>query len=148
MLARLVIMIACAPALASCATVVRGTKEPMTFTSEPSGAEVTTTAGYACVTPCTVEIPRNKDFVATYKKVGYEPTTIDVTTSISGAGATGLVGNAIVGGIIGVGVDTVSGATLDHRPNPAHAILYPEKHETGAGPRISKKTKKATKAAS
>ncbi|CCV09805.1 conserved hypothetical protein [Mesorhizobium sp. STM 4661] len=44
---------------------------------------------------------------------------------MSGNGAVGLAGNILVGGLIGVGVDAVTGATLDHFPNPAVITLVP-----------------------
>ena len=46
-------------------------------------------------------------------------------TRFSGKGAAGMAGNVIVGGVIGVGVDAVSGATLDHYPNPVIFKLEP-----------------------
>jgi len=44
---------------------------------------------------------------------------------MSGNGAAGLARNILVGGVIGVGVDAVTGATLDHFPNPAVITLVP-----------------------
>ncbi|MFC5385149.1 hypothetical protein ACFPLB_04115 [Aquamicrobium segne] len=44
---------------------------------------------------------------------------------MSGEGAAGLAGNVLIGGLIGVGVDAATGATLDHYPNPAHILLVP-----------------------
>lgn len=44
---------------------------------------------------------------------------------MSGKGAAGLAGNILVGGLIGVGVDAMTGATLDHSPNPALITLVP-----------------------
>lgn len=36
-----------------------------------------------------------------------------------------MAGNILVGGLIGIGVDAVTGATLDHFPNPAVISLVP-----------------------
>jgi hypothetical protein len=35
------------------------------------------------------------------------------------------MGNVIVGGVVGVGVDAVSGAALEHVPNPVTVVLRP-----------------------
>lgn len=52
-------------------------------------------------------------------------------------GATGIVGNAIVGGVIGLAADKASGATLEHTPNPLRVILYPKgKKPADAAPNI------------
>jgi hypothetical protein len=42
---------------------------------------------------------------------------------ISGMGGVAIAGNALVGGIIGVGVDAASGATKDLTPNPVDISL-------------------------
>ena len=42
---------------------------------------------------------------------------------VAGAGGAGFLGNAIVGGIIGAGVDISSGAMLDFAPNPLDVTL-------------------------
>ena len=36
-----------------------------------------------------------------------------------------MAGNVLIGGVIGVGVDSVSGATLDHSSNPVLVELVP-----------------------
>jgi hypothetical protein len=35
------------------------------------------------------------------------------------------VGNAVVGGVVGMAVDAASGATLEHCPNPVAVTLQP-----------------------
>ena len=58
----------------SCATLVNGTKQPVTFYSDPSGADVTISQKGKTTnigkTPITVEIPR-KTKSATYTMAGY-----------------------------------------------------------------------------
>jgi hypothetical protein len=53
-----------------------------------------------------------------------------VTHHVSGAGGAGTAGDVLVGGIIGAGVDTVSGAMNDLAPNPLTVTL--EKSEQTA----------------
>jgi hypothetical protein len=112
--------------LGACATLVRGSDEAVILQSEPSGASVTTTTGLSCpVTPCTLQVPRKDQFVAHFELEGHKPSDIMVGTRMSGGGAAGLAGNAIFGGIIGVVVDSNSGASMDHTPNPVIARLEP-----------------------
>jgi len=113
-------------ALTGCATVVRGTKEQVTITSSPKSATITTSIGHRCEgSPCTIKVPRKTEFTAYAKKPGYRPGSIFIGTTVKGKGALGLAGNVLVGGVVGVGVDAVSGAALDHYPNPAHIRLEP-----------------------
>jgi hypothetical protein len=118
--------------LGACATITRGTDEQVQFMSEPSGAEVTTTLGSGCpATPCTLMIPRKDQFVATFKMPGYRSENVMVGTRMSGGGTAGMVGNALVGGIIGVAVDASSGASMDHFPNPVVVSLVPSALPSG-----------------
>lgn len=112
--------------LGACASITRGTDEQVTFQSTPQGASVTTSTGLACPsTPCVIVVPRTDQFIATFSKHGYAPQQVAVSTKLSGGGAAGLVGNVLVGGIIGVGVDAYNGASQDHDPNPVVAALRP-----------------------
>jgi hypothetical protein len=110
-------------ALAGCATVTRGTTNQVQITSEPSGANVRTSIGHACVSPCTLTVDRKSEFIVTFSLDGYQDVSIPVRTQVAGAGAAGVAGNVLVGGIVGVGVDAATGASLEHAPNPVHAVL-------------------------
>jgi hypothetical protein len=70
-------------------------------------------------------VSRKDEFSVTVSKPGYTDEVIQVKTQLAGAGAAGLVGNVIVGGVIGIGVDAVTGSTLEHVPNPVKAALQP-----------------------
>lgn len=50
---------------------------PLQFESEPPGAEVRTSGGQTCRTPCALAVPA-ADFQATYNLNGYQPQTIPV----------------------------------------------------------------------
>jgi hypothetical protein len=49
-----------------------------------------------------------------------------VSRLIAGAGAAGVAGNVLVGGLIGIGVDMATGASQDLVPNPVNVKLEPE----------------------
>src|SRR5690349_7030838 len=136
--------------LGGCASVTRGWSEQMQITSQPEGAEVRTSLSQACTTPCTLTVSRKDEFSVSFTKPGYEPQTIQVGTRIAGAGAAGFAGNVLVGGIIGMGVDAASGATLEHYPNPVVAMLQPvaparqqpqgpERRRRNEGPKVSQR---------
>lgn len=111
--------------VANCATVTRGTTNQVQIVSEPDQAEIRTSLGHTCTTPCTLEINRKSEFSVTYTKPGFEPAAVPVQTRVAGSGAAGFAGNIIVGGLVGMGVDAATGATLEHYPNPVSATLVP-----------------------
>ncbi|WP_245292088.1 translation initiation factor 2 [Methylobacterium tarhaniae] len=116
-----------AVSLGACGSIVRGTTEQVSFVSVPSGAAMTTDKKYACpTTPCTLEVERSDEFVATFTKPGYHPESVPVRTKVAGRGAASVAGNVLAGGLIGVGVDAYTGAALDHEPNPVIATMRPE----------------------
>lgn len=111
--------------LAGCATVTRGTTNQVQIVSQPSGATARTSLGHQCNTPCTLQMGRKDEFSVTFTMPGYEEQTVNVKTQLAGAGAAGFAGNVLVGGIVGMGVDAVTGSTLEHLPNPVTVVMQP-----------------------
>ncbi len=75
-------IVACGLALAACSSsgdLMRTATPtvPLQFESEPPGAEVKTSGGQTCRTPCALAIPA-ADFQVTYSLNGYQPQTIPV----------------------------------------------------------------------
>ena len=120
---RLVYACAVALALSGCATVTRGTDDQIQVNSDPQGATVQTSLSQQCITPCTLKVGRKDEFSVTVAKPGYAPQTVFVGTRLASAGAAGFAGNVLVGGVIGMGVDAATGATLEHFPNPVTVVL-------------------------
>lgn len=130
---KLIAVAACsAVVLSACATVTRGTTNQIQILSEPSGASVRTSLNQTCTTPCTLTVGRKDEFSATISMPGFREQVVDIKTRVAGAGAAGFVGNVVVGGIIGMGADAVTGATLEHYPNPVEVKL--ERAGAGAPP--------------
>ncbi|MBV9077673.1 MAG: translation initiation factor 2 [Methylobacteriaceae bacterium] len=126
-------VIGLALSLGACASITRGTDEEVVFQSEPAGAAVATSTGANCpATPCTIKIARKQEFVATFSKPGYASRDVKVTTKLNGGGGAAFAGNALVGGVIGAGVDAYNGSALDHDPNPVSATLSPAGRETAS----------------
>lgn len=73
---------ACGFALAACSSSGEMMKTatptvPLQFESEPAGAEVKTSGGQTCKTPCALAVPA-ADFMATYSMTGFQPQTVNV----------------------------------------------------------------------
>lgn len=113
-----------APTLAGCGTIVRGTTETVTVNAVPMDAAIKTSNGRYCPrSPCTFEVDRKEAFTAFAEHPEYHPGSMEIKTKVSGEGAAGMAGNVLLGGVIGIGVDAATGATLDHYPNPAMIVL-------------------------
>jgi hypothetical protein len=124
---RAVAVLCMAGSLGACATVTRGTDQAWTVQTDPSGASVRTNIGFACdQTPCTFKMPRKSEFDVTITKSGFVTYKSHVTHQTATAGAAGMAGNVLVGGLIGIGVDAASGATQDITPNPLTVKLESE----------------------
>ncbi len=116
-----------AGAAGGCATVTRGTTTKFLVDSAPEGAAIRTTNGYTCpATPCTFKMQRKGSFDIGVTKAGYKPYSTHVESKVAGGGAAGFLGNAVVGGVIGAGVDIASGAMNNLYPNPLHVTLLPD----------------------
>lgn len=111
--------------VSGCATVTRGTKDTLVIESEPAGADVRLSNGMTGKTPTSFKLPRKHPLVVNIEKEGYEPISVNVNSQVSGAGAAGMAGNVLVGGLVGAVVDPLSGAMKDLRPNPVKVTLVP-----------------------
>jgi hypothetical protein len=134
---RIVGIVALCAIAGGCASVTRGTTENISIASSPSGAEATISGldvPTACVTPCSVVVKRNADISVAFAKPGYEPQVIQLTKEVPAAGAAGFAGNLVLGGLVGMGVDAVTGAATDHKPNPVEATLEPIAPPARTGP--------------
>ena len=119
--------------LSACASITRGTKQQFYVNSDPSGAEVEMSNGLRCRTPCKLKVGRKSDFVVRVIKDGYQPAEVHVQGKVKGGGAAGgLAGNALLGGVIGLGIDASTGAMLNLRPNPVTVTLVPVGSEPAA----------------
>ena len=106
--------------LANCATLIRGSEEPVSFQSNPSGANVTLTNGQSCETPCMITIPRTAQVNAVFERSGCDDKSIYLDNTASGGA---IVGGVILGGVIGIAIDYGTGAIFNVTPNPAIANM-------------------------
>jgi hypothetical protein len=103
---------------ASCATITRGVHEKFKVLSEPTSAYAELSSGERGLTPVTFVKRRKENFDVTVSKPGYIAQTVKVRSNFSPTGGGAMAGNLIAGGVVGVGVDAVSGASLSLYPNP------------------------------
>ncbi len=97
--------------MTSCATILTGTKDSITFNSAAEGAIVMHKGAEKCTTPCTVEVPRvlGKQ-TAHIQKEGYDTTELKLEKNFN---AVTMV-NILLGGVIGFGVDLGTGSFLKY----------------------------------
>src|SRR5690242_21145501 len=121
----------------SCATITRGVHEKLSVMSDPSGANVVLSTGEKGVTPAKfVKMRRTEPFTVTVSKPGYISQTVRVESKLGGTGGTAMAGNALLGGVIGLGVDAGTGAYNSLYPNPISVHLVP----TGKGEKKAKRS--------
>ena len=102
----------------SCATSQQGTQQIVGFISEPAGASVKTSHGFSCaLTPCKIKLPRNKSFEVEISKPGFTTERAKVDSVPSGLGAVGVVGSALIGGVIATGYDVYKGGVFELTPS-------------------------------
>jgi len=92
-------------ACSGCATVMHGTTQEVTITTNPPEAIVSDGTN-SITTPGTLKLKRNRDHILTISKPGYATETVQLTHVVSGA----VAGNLLVGGLAGWGIDAISGA--------------------------------------
>jgi len=112
--------------LASCATVTRGVHEKIKVLSEPTSAYAELSSGERGLTPVTFVKSRKENFDVTVSKPGYITQTVKVRSNFSPTGGGAMAGNLVAGGVVGVGVDALSGASLSLYPNPVVVHLVPQ----------------------
>ena len=120
-----------------CASIVKGTTQPIPVSSDPTGADVKLDGNRVGQTPMTVEVKRKSDHLLTIEKTGYQPESVAITRNIGGA----VFGNILAGGLVGWGVDAISGA--QYNLTPATINLTLRVNTTGAAPEPAAKSSAA-----
>ena len=114
-------------AIGACATIVEGDDQTVTIVTDPAGASCTLTrkgvaVGAVTPTPGSVVLGKSKDDVSLIcKKDGY----FDGTAALSSSFQSMTIGNVIFGGIVGVVVDSASGAMHEY-PATVTVALMPQ----------------------
>jgi len=117
-------------ALGACSTVVEGSDQPMTITTEPSGAECSltrdgATVGAVAQTPGSLVVSKSKDdLTLSCSRANYLVTEETVESGTSGWSA-GNILFGLLGGGIGLVVDSASGA-MNKYPETVLLVMTPD----------------------
>jgi len=103
-----------------CATVVHGGNQQLVgIASNPSGAQVTVDDQDRGTTPLSLKLERDKPHTIVVKKTGYEDGSAATVPTISGW----IWGNILLGGLIGLAVDFISGSAYNVSPETLSVSL-------------------------
>lgn len=70
-------------AMTGCATTINGSKQTVSFMSDPSGATVTVGGEFTSRTPVALPLGRGKDYEIMFQKEGYESQSLVLKSSFS-----------------------------------------------------------------
>ena len=105
-----------------CGSVINGSHQSIPVTTNPPGATITETQTQdSALSPSVLDLKRDKDYVLTITKEGYETQTVKIQHVISGTAAGNLVGLTI----LGTAIDNATGAAWDLKPENIVVTLTP-----------------------
>jgi hypothetical protein len=107
--------------LSGCATVVNGTRQKIGVSSNPPGAGVLIDNQAQIFTPATVELTRDQSHIFYFHKDGYQDDSFTITSGTSGW----VLGNILLGGLVGGMVDFASGGARKLSQDAVHVTLAP-----------------------
>jgi hypothetical protein len=110
-----------------CATVIHGTTQKITISTDPPGATITVDTNLTTYsTPTTIKLRRKVNHDILISKPDFEPEQLHIYHIFSMA----IAGNLILGGMTGIVTDSVNGAKSRLIPKSINLILKP----LGTGP--------------
>jgi len=104
-----------------CATIIHGTTQKVPVSSVPSGTGVTVDGSTGFTTPTVLELSRSDHHTLQFSLEGYHPEVMRMESVTSGV----VMGNILLGGLIGWGVDAASGGQYRLVPETVHITLRP-----------------------
>ena len=113
--------------LSGCASIISTGDQEIAIRSEPAGAEVWVDGLRRGVTPMMLELDRQRDDrQLSLQKAGYEPYETVLDSAFNGI----VLGNILLGGIIGIAVDGMTGAFWRYDIESIDAELKPGNGQT------------------
>jgi len=109
--------------ISGCATIIHGTRQEVGISSSPTGAEVWVDNVKMGETPVVAKLRRKDTHTVKLVLPGYQPYETTITRSVSGW----VWGNIAIGGLIGLGVDAVSGGMYKLSPGQVSGNLAGER---------------------
>ncbi|MEW4925490.1 PEGA domain-containing protein [Algibacter sp. 2305UL17-15] len=98
--------------LSSCATIISGSRQTVEITSEPSSAKVYINEIDIGKTPVEKKLKRNQEYQLILKLDGYKP----YETKLEKKFNAWYIGNVLIGGLIGLIIDPITGAMFKLNP--------------------------------
>lgn len=105
--------------LSSCATIVSGSKQNVRFDSNPSSATIFIDEVEVGKTPFELKLARNSEHDVQIKLDGYQTYQTSLTKKFNAW----YLGNILIGGIIGLIVDPITGAIYNLTPSEINAQM-------------------------
>ena len=107
----------------ACATIISGRTQDLSISSEPAGATVTAHPGsHRVTTPGILTVPRVvSGYRLRFEKPGFAPVDVRIKPASNGW----LWGNIVVGGVVGLAIDYMTGAAYTISPAEVSARLTP-----------------------
>lgn len=99
--------------LTGCATVISGRTQEIGVSSSPSGAKVFVNGQEKGITPIALKLSRKDKHVIKIQLEGYKPYEVVLVRKINGW----VLGNILIGGLIGLAVDAITGAIYKLEPD-------------------------------
>lgn len=119
-----------------CATIIHGTTQDIGITTDPSEADLLVDGSERYKSPTKVTLKRKDDHMVEISKDGYHKENVNIKSVMSGV----VAGNLLAGGLIGIGVDALSGGASRLVPESVDVRLRPltsKSSSTGAGTKES-----------
>lgn len=114
-------------AVYSCATIVNGTEQQVSFSSNPSGANVSINGQDVGKTPLSTDLKRKETHFVKIELDGYNPYEMTFVRKVSGWAW----GNILLGGFIGLAIDAHQGGM--YKLNPEQVMAELKKDNTAVG---------------
>ena len=105
--------------ITGCASITCGPNQRVPVSTNPPGATVMVDGEGSHKTPTTIKLRRKTDHNLIFVKEGYETEHVLLMHVISGA----VAGNILLGGLIGWGVDAMTGAQFKLVPESVHVEM-------------------------
>ena len=105
--------------MSSCATIVSGSKQNVKFSSNPSAAAIFIDEVEVGKTPFEIKLARISEHSVMIKLEGYQTYETKLTKKFNGW----FLGNILIGGLIGLIIDPITGAMYNLSPNQVNAQM-------------------------
>jgi hypothetical protein len=111
--------VACIFLLANCGTIIHGTTQEVSISSNPTNARILVDGQPIGQTPATLDLKRKDKHTVRLELGGYQPYEMAMSRSVSGW----IAGNILFGGLIGLAVDAISGGMYKLSPEQITAEM-------------------------